>query len=109
MSLLTFLLYHLIEFLITAMAGNIIPAIATSNAITAGLIVLMAINVVRQQLSQCQSIYLRKCPTTRGFIMCRENKLPPPKPNCSVCSQKPTVSNNLLSRTYFFVKEQCRN
>lgn len=41
------------------MAGNIIPAIATTNAITAGLVVMRAFNVLLEQWEQCQSVYVR--------------------------------------------------
>lgn len=41
------------------MAGNIIPAIATTNAITAGLVVMRAFNILLEQYEQCQSVYVR--------------------------------------------------
>lgn len=41
------------------MAGNIIPAIATTNAITAGLVVMRAFNVLLEQYELCQSVYVR--------------------------------------------------
>lgn len=47
------------RFEIKSMAGNIIPAIATTNAITAGLVVMRAFNVLLEQYEQCQSIYVR--------------------------------------------------
>lgn len=47
------------RFEIKSMAGNIIPAIATTNAITAGLVVMRAFNVLLEQYEQCQSVYVR--------------------------------------------------
>lgn len=41
------------------MAGNIIPAIATTNAITAGIVVMRAFNVLQGLFEQCQSVYVR--------------------------------------------------
>jgi ubiquitin-like 1-activating enzyme E1 B len=40
------------------MAGNIIPAIATTNAIVAGMIVVQAIKVVTGKLKDCQDSFL---------------------------------------------------
>lgn len=50
------------------MAGNIIPAIATTNAITAGIVVLHAFNVLREQYDRCQSVYVRLRMNPRGQI-----------------------------------------
>lgn len=49
------------------MAGNIIPAIATTNAITAGIAVMRTFNVL---LEKCQSVYVRLVlkPRKRLFI-----------------------------------------
>jgi len=38
------------------MAGNIIPAIAATNAIVAGLIVMTAFNVLREEYHKCQTV-----------------------------------------------------
>ena len=40
------------------MAGNIIPAIATTNAIVAGLIVMEALKVLRGRFDQCRMVSL---------------------------------------------------
>lgn len=39
------------------MAGNIIPAIATTNACVAGMIVVEALKIVSAQLDQCRTVW----------------------------------------------------
>ncbi len=39
-----------------AMAGNIIPAIATTNAVIAGLIVMEALNVLAGEQHKCKTV-----------------------------------------------------
>ena len=38
------------------MAGNIIPAIATTNAIVSGLIVMQALNILNGKLDKCKTV-----------------------------------------------------
>lgn len=47
------------RFEIKSMAGNIIPAIATTNAITAGIVVMHTFKVLQELYDQCQSVYIR--------------------------------------------------
>lgn len=54
------------------MAGNIIPAIATTNAITAGLVVMRAFNVLQEKYDRCQSVYVRLRPNARNQIFVPE-------------------------------------
>lgn len=42
--------------ILTEMAGNIIPAIATTNAMTAGLCVLQAFKVLQHDLNQAKMV-----------------------------------------------------
>ena len=93
-------------------AGNIIPAIATTNAICAGLQVLQAFRILRIQLeerkrgegekneeeaeeksegdkketikSACRYIYCLRDKTRRGYYL-QPTSLPGPNPNCFVC------------------------
>lgn len=74
------------------MAGNIIPAIATTNAIIAGVVVLHAFQVLLQQLNKCQTVYLRLKPNHRKQLLVPEKFLIPPKENCYICSEKPQVT-----------------
>lgn len=74
------------------MAGNIIPAIATTNAIIAGLVVLNAFNILRDQLESCHSVYCRLKPNHRGQLIVPERGLNPPNDKCYVCRDSPQVS-----------------
>lgn len=77
------------RFDIKSMAGNIIPAIATTNAITAGFVVLHAFKVLEQKFDQCQSVYMRLKPNPRNQIFVPEKNLMPPNSKCYVCADKP--------------------
>ena len=63
------------------MAGNIIPAIATTNAIVAGLCVLQASHVLRSNLEKARNVFISKRPD-QAFIT---EPLRPPNPLCQVC------------------------
>ncbi|KAI8970626.1 hypothetical protein BD414DRAFT_250378 [Trametes punicea] len=63
------------------MAGNIIPAIATTNAIIAGLIVLQAFHLLRRSYSSLRNVHVQFKPSMplSAIAMCR------PNPACGVC------------------------
>lgn len=60
------------RFDIKSMAGNIIPAIASTNAITSGFVVLHALKVLEKNFEKCQSVYIRSLPNPRNQIFVPE-------------------------------------
>ncbi|XP_063535377.1 SUMO-activating enzyme subunit 2 [Cydia strobilella] len=80
------------RFEIKSMAGNIIPAIATANAIVAGLAVLRAQAILAGHIHTCSSVYLRPKVNHRGQLFVPEKTLTPPNPKCYVCAPKPEVA-----------------
>ena len=77
------------KFAIKQMAGNIIPAIATTNAMTAGLCVLQAFKVMRGDLHKAKMVFLER--STQRVI--NSEALRPPNPECTVCG---VVSSKLI-------------
>lgn len=73
------------------MAGNIIPAIATTNAITAGIVVMRAFRVLQQEYEACKTVYVRLRVNGRNQFIVPETLIIPPKPKCYVCAAKPEV------------------
>jgi len=69
------------------MAGNIIPAIATTNAIVSGLIVLQALQLLRKSYSSMKNVHLQFKPAVplSTISMC------PPNPKCGVCRDTYTM------------------
>lgn len=72
-------------FEIKSMAGNIVPAIATANAMIAGQIVIHALRILRGNFERCQSVFLREWPNHKGAVIVKDRKLQKPNPNCAVC------------------------
>lgn len=60
------------RFDVKSMAGNIIPAIATTNAITAGVVVLHAFKVLEGHFEKCTSVYMRLKANPRNQIFVPE-------------------------------------
>jgi len=73
-------------FDIKTMAGNIVPAIATANAIIAGQIVIHALRILRSNFKHCQSVFLREWPNHKGAVIVKDKNLLTPNPKCTVCS-----------------------
>ncbi|KAJ7087251.1 hypothetical protein B0H15DRAFT_843243 [Mycena belliarum] len=63
------------------MAGNIIPAIATTNAIISGLIVLQALQILRKSYDKLRNVHLQVKPAVplSTITLC------PPNTACGVC------------------------
>lgn len=70
-------------------AGNIVHAVATTNAIVAGLLVVEAIKVLRGDYDNCRMTYCLEHPSRKLLLMPVE----PFEPNksCYVCSKKPLL------------------
>ncbi|VUZ55145.1 unnamed protein product [Hymenolepis diminuta] len=75
-------------FTTKSLAGNIIPAIATTNAIIAGAMVLQARNILDGRIEATRTVYLHRQPAGFGRFLttCRPGK---PNPKCLVCSDGP--------------------
>ncbi|KAI8608837.1 hypothetical protein BC830DRAFT_1153578 [Chytriomyces sp. MP71] len=70
------------RFKVKEMAGNIIPAISTTNAIIAGLMVLQAFNILNGKTDDCKNTYLVHGGARQ--IICGE-KPPGPSRECGTC------------------------
>ncbi|KAJ5195841.1 Molybdenum cofactor biosynthesis MoeB [Penicillium cf. viridicatum] len=70
------------KFDVKQMAGNIIPAIATTNAMTAGLCVLQSLKVFQNNLMHAKMVFLERS----GARAINSDSLNPPNPDCPVCS-----------------------
>ncbi|KAF9479531.1 hypothetical protein BDN70DRAFT_932510 [Pholiota conissans] len=63
------------------MAGNIIPAIATTNAIISGLIVLQALHLLKNSHANLRNVHLQFKPAVPLSTI----RLSEPNPQCGVC------------------------
>ena len=77
------------KFDIKQMAGNIIPAIATTNAMVAGLCVLQAFKIIRQDIQRARNIFLER----GAQRVINTETLRPPNPECGVCSMTSSKLN----------------
>ncbi|ANB11350.1 E1 ubiquitin-activating protein UBA2 [Sugiyamaella lignohabitans] len=75
------------EFDVKQIAGNIIPAIATTNAIVAGICVLQSLLVLEDKLDDARNVFLSRLPT----YLVQSVKLQPPNPECAVSGVARTV------------------
>ena len=90
------------EYAAKGIAGNIIPAIATTNAICAGLQVLQAFHILQAQLEdkpdslkeRCHYVDVVRNRSGRSGFYLLSSKLPEPNPKCFVC-RNATISLTL--------------
>ncbi|GJQ76990.1 Nhe1 [Trypoxylus dichotomus] len=80
------------RFEVKSIAGNIVPAIATTNAIAAGLVVLHAFRVLGKEYEKCPPIYIRQKSSSAKTVLMTESMLIKANPNCYVCTDKPSVN-----------------
>ncbi|CAJ0562835.1 unnamed protein product, partial [Mesorhabditis spiculigera] len=66
-------------------AGNIIPAIATTNAIVAGMAIGELLKVLYKKQDRVKNVFVRKEVGARGHILATDGPYPPKK-GCFVCS-----------------------
>ncbi|KAI5864413.1 SUMO-activating enzyme subunit uba-2 [Durotheca rogersii] len=83
------------RFNIKQMAGNIIPAIATTNAIVAGLSVIQSFKVLKGEYDRTREIFLTPFAPQRLLGTDRPR---PPNPDCPVCGSYNTSIYVDLSR-----------
>ncbi|KAK8390761.1 hypothetical protein O3P69_010462 [Scylla paramamosain] len=82
------------RFDVKSMAGNIIPAIATTNAVIAGLIVLEGLKVLAGEFGAARTTYLNRRPNPRRRLLV-PCALDPPRPQCLVCAPRPRLALKL--------------
>lgn len=73
------------EFATKSIAGNIVPAIATTNAVIAGFIVIEAIKVLTARTELCKSTYLLRQPSSNRKLLATAPEAP--NPACFVCQK----------------------
>ena len=83
------------RFDVKSQAGNIVPAIATSNAIVAGLAVAEAVKLVAHEPARCRGVHLATSPA-RMFVVHRPE---PPNPRCYVCGHHYVAVQTDTART----------
>eukprot|EP01083_Nonionella_stella_P002660 7629_1 len=79
--------YHLdrlSQFAIKGIAGNIVHAIATTNAVVAGLVVLQAVKIASGYLSECHGAWVSRC----GPRPVQRERLSAPNTDCYVCQKQ---------------------
>lgn len=71
------------RFSLKALAGNIIPAIATTNAIAAGMIVIQAKNYLLGRYENIADLFITFDASRKNYFV--RSNLVPPNPECKTC------------------------
>ncbi len=88
------------RFAVKGIAGNIIHAIATTNAIAAGLIVHSAILLLTEQREKCQNLFIsRTNPLLTGEPLAK------PNPKCYVCSAEGRSVTLIVDTSKFTLRQ----
>jgi len=77
------------------MAGNIIPAIATTNAIISGVIVLQALRLLKKSYNMLRNVHIQLKPA----VPLSPIKISNPNPECGICRDSYAVLLCDTSRT----------
>lgn len=95
-------------FDVKGIAGNIIHAIATTNAIVAGIQVLEAIRLLANgkregepQTKDCRLVWVNRAPSSGGQMLLMPCKLDAPEPHCLACGKAELVLFMDLERATF--------
>ena len=80
------------QFNLKAMAGNIIPAIATTNAMVAGLILYQTFDALQGKIAESKNTIVDKLPRNTSKRLIGPQCLDPPRPGCMICADKPQVT-----------------
>lgn len=97
-------------FDVKAIAGNIVPAVATTNAIISGTVVLEALKILAGRTQDCRMTYCHPVPKrfSRKPCVLYPSEVLPPNPRCYVCSDRKKQAQVLVDTTTtplgFFVK-----
>eukprot|EP00906_Rhabdomonas_costata_P032923 RCo046364 len=100
------------KFQVKAIAGNIVPAIATTNAIVSGDVVLDAIRILQGKFAECRMTFCNPIPRRfqRKPCLLYPSDLLPPNPSCYICApsreRNLTVSIDLFKATLGFLVQQ---
>lgn len=79
------------RFDIKSMAGKIVPAIATTNAAVAGLIVLEALHILDGRVAECKNVHLLRKPGSMNKLVIPSH-LVKPNPKCFACMEKKEIT-----------------